>query len=638
MSTPLPTQIGAGTGPVHNGLGLKGVSILLVLCALIALMAGTQYLAWQYHYAPALGEPLIGSLYGPWRIVPWWLDWQATDPVLYQKAALLVIAAGVIAFSLFGLAYFLVRRQAQPHAGLHGTAHWATQAEIQASGLLPKKGEAAQGVFVGGWADKRQLHYLRHNGPEHIAAFAPTRSGKGVSLVGPTLLSWPHSLIAYDLKGEAWALTAGWRQQYAHNKVLRFEPTDASGFGARFNPLQEIRIGEPEEVGDAQNLATIIADPDGRGLSDHWMKTGHAFLVGIILHCLYKSRDDGRVATLTDLSLFLSDPVRTMDDALQAMLHYRHLHTGVHPTIAQSARDMLNREERERSAVHSTTVSFLTLYRDPVITENTKTSDFSILDLMNHSDPVSLYLVVKPSDKDRLRPLIRIILTQILRRLTETMVFENGGTKPHYKHRLLLMLDEFASLGKLDVMEESLSYLAGYGIKAYIILQDLAQLYKTYTKDESIISACQIRVAFAPNKIETAELLSRMTGKTTVIKKAISTSGSRFGGMLNRVSETLQEIERPLLTADECMRLPAAIKNSDGTKIIQPGDMLIMPSGFNAIYGKQPLYFADPVLSDRSKIPPPTVSDRLFMVSQEHTAETIASRAQSQIHALFQPT
>ena len=638
MSTPIPAQIGAGTGPVQHGIGLKGVLALLVVCTLISLMAGTQYLAWQYNHSPALGEPLIGGMYGPWKVVQWSLAWSDNDPQLYQKATMLVAAAGVIAFSLFGLVYFMLRRKGQPHRALHGTARWATQAEIQESGLLPKKGETAHGVFVGGWVEKRQLHYLRHNGPEHIAAFAPTRSGKGVSLVTPTLLSWPHSLVAYDLKGEAWALTAGWRQQYAHNKVLRFEPSDSTGLGARFNPLQEIRIGKPEEVGDAQNLATIIADPEGKGLNDHWMKTGHAFLVGIILHCLYVARDDGRSASLTDLSLFLSDPTRTMDDALQAMLHYRHLHTGTHPTIAQSARDMLNREERERSSVHSTTVSFLTLYRDPVITQNTTESDFSISDLMNHSDPVSLYLVVKPSDKDRLRPLIRIILTQIIRRLTEKMEFEDGGTKQHYKHRLLLMLDEFASLGKLDVMEESLSYLAGYGIKAYLILQDLAQLHKSYSKDESIISACQVRVAFAPNKIETAELLSRMTGKTTVIKKAVSTSGSRFGGMLNRVSETIQEVERPLLTADECMRLPAAIKNSDGTKIVEPADMLIMPSGFNAIYGKQPLYFADPVLSDRSKIPAPAVSDRLYMEPQKRSTDSDMNRAQSQIYALFQPS
>ncbi len=638
MSTPIPTQIGAGTGPAQSGLGLKGVVALLLVCTLVSLMTGTQYLAWQYNNAPELGGPLIGDLYGPWQIIAWSRAWYASDPSLYDKAFMLVAAAGVITFSLFSLVHFLIRRQAQPHTSLHGTARWATRAEIQEAGLLPPRGQPSQGVFVGGWADKQRLHYLRHNGPEHIAAFAPTRSGKGVSLVVPTLLSWTHSLIAYDLKGEAWALTAGWRQRHAGNRVLRFEPTDASGYGARFNPLQEIRIGAPEEVGDAQNLATIIADPEGKGLNDHWMKTGHAFLVGIILHCLYVARDDGRVASLTDLSLFLSDPKRTLDDALQAMLHYRHLHTGVHPTIAQSARDMLNREERERSSVHSTTVSFLTLYRDPVITQNISDSDFSIADLMNHSDPVSLYLVVKPSDKDRLRPLIRIILTQIIRQLTETMEFEDGGTKQHYKHRLLLMLDEFASLGKLDVMEESLSYLAGYGIKAYLIVQDLAQLHKTYTKDESIISACQIRVAFAPNKIETAELLSRMTGKTTVIKKAVSTSGSRFGGMLNRVSETVQEIERPLLTADECMRLPGAIKNSDGTRIVEPGDMLIMPSGFNAIYGKQPLYFADPVLADRSKIPPPAVSDRLYAENREHAAETFSRRAQSQIEALFQPS
>ena len=116
------------------------------------------------------------------------------------------------------------------------------------------------------WLDKRgKQHYLRHNGPEHVLCYAPTRSGKGVGLVVPTLLSWGESAVVTDLKGELWALTAGWRQQHAKNRVLRFEPAAANG-SVCWNPLDEIRLGTEHEVADVQNLATLIVDPDGKGL------------------------------------------------------------------------------------------------------------------------------------------------------------------------------------------------------------------------------------------------------------------------------------------------------------------------------------------------------------------------------------
>ncbi|MES9902169.1 MAG: type IV secretory system conjugative DNA transfer family protein [Sedimenticola sp.] len=611
--------------------------LLLFVCigVVLSLSAGTQYIAWQYSFSESLGPSLFSNVYQPWAFLQWSLLWYDTDRVLYQQGYTIVASCMGITFCVYILVFFFTRRRAIAHDSLHGTARWATQDEITEAGLLPCKGSPAEGVFVGGVSVKDKLLYLRHAGPEHILAFAPTRSGKGVALVIPTLLSWPHSAIVIDMKGENWALTAGWRQRHANNKVLRFDPADASGNSARFNPLSEIRIGEPQEVGDAQNLATIIADPDGKGLNDHWMKTGNALLVGVILHCLYKYRDEGQVATLTALSMFLSDPSQTMDDALQEMIHYRHLPTGTHPTVAQAARDMLNREDRERSSVHSTAVGFLTLYRDPLITRNTEVSDFCIADLMNHDQPVSLYLVVSPADLDRMRPLVRVVVTQLVRRLTESMAFDGGRSVAHYRHRLLLMLDEFPSLGKLEVVEQSLAYMAGYGIKAFVIVQDLSQLHKIYTRDESVLSACHVRIAFAPNKIETAELLSRMTGKTTVIKKSISSSGDRFGMVLGNVSESLQEIERPLLTADECMRLPAPKKTPDGNQIVEPGDMLIMPSGFNAIYGCQSLYFLDPVLNERSQIVAPEVCDRISPADPQSN-DSRTDRAREQIDALFQ--
>ena len=609
-----------------------GLLIAFVLLGMVlAFAAATQYTAYQYAYDPALGEPLIGLIYEPWAFISWSLQWGNTDPDLYQTAYLVAGSALVTVFAFYAIAVALTRRRTTANDSLHGTARWASREDIQEAGLLPAKGKKADGVFVGGYVENKMIQYLRHDGPEHILGFAPTRSGKGVGLVIPTLLSWLHSVVVFDMKGENWALTAGWRKATGQ-RVLRFDPSDASGTGARFNPLQEIRLGSPHEVGDAQGLATIMADPEGKGLNDHWMKTGHALLVGVILHCLYKKRSEGRVATLTDLSYFLSDPARTLHDSLQEMVHFDHTSDGTHPIVAQSARDMLNREERELSSVHSTAVSYLTLYRDPVITRNTEESDFRIDDLMNHEDPVSLYIVVKPADLPRLRPLVRLIFTQIIQKLTDHMEFEGGRSVAHYKHRLLLLLDEFPSLGRLEVVEQSLAFLAGYGIKAYLIVQDLAQLHKAYTKDEAVVSACHVRVAYAPNKIETAELLSRMTGKTTVIKKSVSVSGGRFGAVLDRATENLQEVERPLLTADECMRLPGPKKSSDGGEILEPGDMLIMPSGFNAVYGKQVLYFKDPVLSKRSMLAAPIESDRISAQAGSAGAD---NRPASELEALF---
>ena len=175
-------------------------------------------------------------------------------------------------------------------------------------------------MYVGAWLDKRgRQHYLRHNGPEHVLCYAPTRSGKGVALIVPTLLSWGESAVITDLKGELWELTAGWRKRHANNRVLRFEPASSSG-GAHWNPLEEIRLGSEHEVGDVQNLATLIVDPDGRGLETHWQKSAQALLVGVILHALYQAQDSGSATpSLSDIDALLSDPDREVAELWMEM-------------------------------------------------------------------------------------------------------------------------------------------------------------------------------------------------------------------------------------------------------------------------------------------------------------------------------
>jgi len=202
---------------------------------------------------------------------------------------------------------------------------------------------------------------------------------------------------------------------------------------------------------------------------------------------------------------------------------------------------------------------------------------------------------------------VRLIVTMLVNRLTERMDFQ-GTTQAKPKHRLLFMIDEFPSLNKMEVLADALSYMAGYGLKAYLITQDIRQLLEQYGEHESIMSNCHVRIAYAPNQYETAELLSKMVGNRTVQQASINYSGSRFSPFMNQASQSTEYVERPLLTPDEVMRLKPAQKKKvgDHEQIERPGEMLIFQAGRRPIFGSQILYFADPVLSERAAIPPPT--------------------------------
>ena len=600
------------------------IPILAVVFMWAGLQSSTQFFANEFGYQIQLGTH-YQHIYAPWRILLWTYQWWGPLQLSLMRAA--AVGITVTATGLLGLVVvkMVAANSAKTNPYLHGSARWANQHDIEKAGLLPRpitlwqqltgqNKPASEGVYVGAWLDKKGVtRYLRHNGAEHVLCYAPTRSGKGVGLVIPTLLSWEHSAVITDLKGELWALTSGWRQKYAGNKVLRFEPAAVSG-GVYWNALDEIRLTTEYEVGDVQNLATLLVDPDGKGLITHWQKTAQALLVGVILHVLYKAQQEGTDATLPAVDAILSNPDRDIAELWMEMVTYEHVNAKNHPTVASAARDMLDRPEEEAGSVLSTAKSYLALYRDPVVRRNVSKSEFRIKDLMNYDQPVSLYIVTHPNDKARLRPLVRILINMIIRLLADKMEFINGQPKVHYQHRLLMMLDEFPSLGKLEILQEALAFIAGYGIKCYLICQDINQLKSReagYGHDESITSNCHVQSAFPPNRIETAEHLSKLTGQTTVAKEQITTSGRRTSALLGQVSRTIQEVQRPLLTTDECLRMPGPLKNAEGL-IEKAGDMVVYVAGSPAIYGIQPLFFKDPIFKARAAVPAPLQSDKLI--------------------------
>ena len=551
---------------------LWGQITIVFLIVLVTTWGATQYVAWSLGYQAQLGEPwfrLFGvPVYFPAAIMWWWYFYDAYAPGIFATGGMIAASGGFIAIAV-AIGMSVWRAREQKNVATYGSARWAEKPEIEAAGLLDP-----DGVVLG----RYDREYLRHDGPEHVLCFAPTRSGKGVGLVVPSLLTWPGSAIVHDIKGENWTLTAGFRS--LHGRVLLFDPTNPKS--SAYNPLLEVRRGE-WEVRDVQNIADILVDPEGSlDKRNHWEKTSHSLLVGAILHVLYAEPEK----TLAGVANFLSDPKRPVESTLRAMMKTAHLgEAGPHPVVASAARELLNKSDNERSGVLSTAMSFLGLYRDPVVAEVTRRCDWRISDIVGGEHPTTLYLVVPPSDINRTKPLIRLLLNQIGRRLTEELQAKTG------RHRLLLMLDEFPALGRLDFFETALAFMAGYGLKSFLIAQSLNQIEKAYGPNNSILDNCHVRVSFATNDERTAKRVSDALGTATEMKAMKNYAGHRLSPWLGHLMVSRSETARQLLTPGEIMQLP-------------PADEIVMVAGIPPIRAKKARYYEDARFRERLMSPP----------------------------------
>ena len=363
----------------------------------------------------------------------------------------------------------------------------------------------------------------------------------------------------------------------------------------------------------------MLCDPVGKGLEDHWQKTSFALLTGLILHTLYTHRARRETASLADVAFALSNPARAANELWQEMVGNRHLKTGPHAVVAAAGRDMLDRDARERGSVLSSAKTYLTLLQDPIVARNTSRSDFRIMDLMDHKGPMSLYIVTRGSDKERLRPLVRLLFTMMARTLMGVpLTFENGQPLMPHRHRLLMMLDEFPSLGRMHVIEDALPKCAGYGIKCFLAAQDREQMYAAYGEHQTITGNCHIRIIYAPNERETARWVSDMIGTTTIVKQDVTESGHRLGA-LSQISRSFHEVSRPLMTPDEISTLkkPQKERGRDGKEVItEAGEMVVFVAGENPIRGTQVLYFLDPLFRRRAAIPAPATGSTMQAVTK----------------------
>lgn len=449
--------------------------------------------------------------------------------------------------------------------------------------------------------------YLRDNSNKHMAVIAPTRSGKGVGLIIPTLLGgWQESVIVNDIKSENWGITAGYRKRMGQ-LAIKFEPTASDGSSARWNPIDEIPLGNPMEVSMAQNLAAVIADYEGKGKPDHWTANAATVIMCVILHLKYAHLADPKnyphPPSLYTVANFMKASVvekedGTLDmkgfvDTLKSLANFEHVpDSGIdipewdnrqmkyvtrhftpedmqamypgsqslqympnsHPIIFQSFAEITAKPDNELGSIVSTANTALKEYLDPVLAQNTSVSDFCIDDLMNHEKPISLYLVTPPSDLLRLAPIFRLFFEMMVRHHARDIgTYINGQAKSKYKHKCLFLMDEFSSLGNLQSFAATLSYIAGYGMKVFLINQGLPQINGIYGKDNQILMNCHLQIFYAPNDNDTGKYAESLLGNKTILVKSKSSNSN--GSLFSSGSTSTSATARALMTSDELKRL-----------------------------------------------------------------------------------
>ncbi|GMO57911.1 MAG: hypothetical protein Ta2G_17870 [Termitinemataceae bacterium] len=500
-----------------------------------------------------------------------------------------------IAFYFF-MEYVLIRNKKQ---NIFGTARWATIKDIEEAGLLGTKG----GMIIGQTSDAKLsckydevkqsvvMHLIKPSrkiiqaGIYNTLLSAPTRSGKGVSNVIPTLLSYNGSMIVLDFKGENFNMTSGFRAKFG--KVYRWEPVGYEGH--HFNPLMEIRGGD-DAFSDANLIADILTTPasgGGNASSDHFITAAKDFLTALILHVLCDPAWKNK--SLAGISEFMaqsdpSDPENTKY-IYDLMLKADHGNDEIHQSIKEGATTQRNRPDNEGGSVLSTVSNALAVFKDTKIKRNTQESEFYIDEFEQTDVPITLYMTIQYSDVQRISPLIRMFIILFSRRFTGG---ETQATKRKFKIPLLFVLDEFDKLGKMDELHMNMGIHNGFGIHYFLIFQSLNQLNAIYGKDHSFLAHCRNSILFAPGagELDSAELISKICGQESFNKANISYSGGRGGIGYNNASLSAQDQQRNLINADEVIKLPL-------------DQFILICQGKPPYIGMKNVYYEDKVFTSR---------------------------------------
>lgn len=447
----------------------------------------------------------------------------------------------------------------------YGDARWAYHGELVRAGLLD-----TDGILLG----RKQSTFVRNGGAGHVLVAAPTRSGKGVGIVIPNLLSWPGSAVVLDIKHENHATTSGFRAQ--HQQVFKWSPADDESKSHRFNPLSTIRDDPAHRISDLQRLATILL-PQPVHADPMWQNEARDLFLGLALYVL---DDPALPSTIGQIYRVLKSE-HDVTDIIEHLLQREDLH--LDSSARMSLGSFINKAVKERSGVRSNLTAALNLWANPVIDAATATSDFELADLRRR--PMTVYVGVKQNQLDTLAPILGLFFQQCVDVLGRDLP---GKDEPH---RVLMLIDEFASLGRLPVIESAMAFLAGYNVRLLNIIQGLSQLDHHYgPAKDSILQNSGIQVYFAPNDDQTAGYVSHRLGTKTIRTASRSDPGG-FGW----ATKTTGYASRDFM-------LPEQIRQLKDT------EQIVFKEGARPAKTKKIRYYADKQFKNRLQPPAPVPS------------------------------
>lgn len=597
------------TDQLRTRRGVFFVSAWSLLALAIAWSETRRRLALDLNDAFAASASPIDHLLSPGDVIVWSRAGLGTQPDAVIRTWATGALTFIVVFAMGLLLLWLMLRRSDAREG-HGSASWATRQEIERAGLLGGY-HSGTSLIVGGWVDPRAPkntppEYLIHSGPESIAFYAPSGSGKTVAVVIPNLLCYESSAFVLDTKGELWTATAGYRQSELGQKVLFHDPSSSDPAAARFNPLEEVDITRDTAVRYVQMLAEYLVPATvGKSENAHFEQSARSLMVGVMLYELSKAQIERRSTSIAAVLSAVTKPDTSFNAYLEKMKNWQQGHPAIAKAIQEIAMEMEGREAREFSGVLSSMVTPLAKFRDPILAAATSTSDFKLMDLVEQDTPVTLYLTIRPHDRDRLKDYFGLLVNLVLRFLTQETHVDGRS-----RREVLLMLEEFTSLPALPVVQQSMDVMRGYAVKAFIVLQDIESLIALYGQNETFTSNSKIQTAYTPSKPKTAKLLSEMVGTTTITEHTRGTQRKYISPISASENESEGVHGRALLTPDEILRLGVPIIDAD-YRMTTAGEALIFARGCAPIRGVQTPYFFDPELLRRSQIPPPAESDRI---------------------------
>jgi type IV secretion system protein VirD4 len=467
--------------------------------------------------------------------------------------------AGALAACVVAL-LVLDRVQARPSdhpPGSHGSARWGD----------PRRHLRPSGLILGRWG--RAL--LRYDEEGHVLTLGPTGSGKGISAVIPNLLAHPGSVVVLDLKGENHAVTAGNRRRFS--RVVALDPFRLSGApDAAVNPLDLVDPDSETCDADAATLAHLLVLPAEGGEAAFWDEEAAALLSGLILYVA--ATEPAARRHLGTVRAYLTLPPAARDELLASMSACDR----AHGLIARAAHRLAQKADRERSGVVSTAQRHTHFLDSPAIL---RTLDHSTVELAAlKTETLSLYCVLPPQRLGSYGRWLRLLAGAAVDAMLRTPGLP--------RERVLFLLDEFAQLGRIQPIEHALTLLRGYGVRLWLLVQDLAQLRATYgPKTDSLLANAAVLQCFGTNDVETAQYLSRRTGQATVLAASQHrSSGQSYSHAFLPTqqqgrNQAASETGRPLLLPDEILRL-------------DPREQLLFLAGRDPLLVNRVTYLHDP--------------------------------------------